>query len=73
MARDYRVRTVQLALMEIADAEGDVDAFIAQHDLQSRKVPAVAAQIDRRLLTAGRVKEAWQVIEAAESSAKWIA
>lgn len=67
MARDYRVRTVQLALMEIADAEGDVDAFIAQHDLQSRKVPAVAAQIARRLLTAGRVKEAWQVIEAAES------
>jgi hypothetical protein len=55
-----------LALKEIADAQGDVDAFIAQYDEPTRKVPKIAAEIARRLLVAGRTKEAWQVIESAE-------
>jgi hypothetical protein len=55
-----------LALKEIADAQGDVDAFIAQHDEQTRKVPKIAAEIARRLLAAGRTKEAWHIIESAE-------
>jgi hypothetical protein len=52
--------------MEIADAQGDVDAFIAQYDARTRKVPKIAAEIARRLLAAGRAEEAWQTIEATE-------
>jgi hypothetical protein len=63
MAEHSRVSTVRLALMEIADALGDVDAFIGQYDEQTRKVPKFAAQIAQRLLAAGRAQEAWQTIE----------
>lgn len=61
-----RISTVRLALSEIADAQGDVDAFIAQYDEDVRKVPKIAAEIAHRLLAAGRVQEAWQAIEAAK-------
>jgi uncharacterized protein DUF6880 len=74
MAERSRVSTVRLALMNIADALGDVDAFIAQYDPKTRKMPKIAAEIARRLLAAGRVEEAWQAIEAAEPrqrSGRW--
>ena len=64
MAERSRVSTVRLALMEIADAQGDVDAFISQYDEETRRVPRIAAKIARRLLAAGRASEAWQTIEA---------
>jgi hypothetical protein len=66
MAERSWASTVRLALMEIADALGDVDAFIEQYEEKTRKVPKIAAEIARRLLAAGRTEEAWQTIEAAE-------
>jgi len=57
---------IHLALRDIADAQGDVDAFIAQYDAQTRKVPKIAAEISRRLLAAGRAAEALQIVEVAE-------
>jgi hypothetical protein len=66
MAERSRVSTIRLALTEIADALGDVDAFIAQYEPETRKVPKIAAEIARRLLSAGRTQEAWQTIEATE-------
>ncbi|MBL6600762.1 MAG: hypothetical protein ISP41_17885 [Alphaproteobacteria bacterium] len=66
IAESARTSTVKLALKEIADAQGDVDAFIAQYDEQTSKVPAIAAEIARRLLAAGRAEEAWRYIEDAE-------
>lgn len=66
MAERSRVSTVRLALMKIADAQGDVDAFIGQYDEQTRKVPKIAAEIAQRLLAAGRSQEAWQTIQATE-------
>ena len=66
MAERSRVGTVRLALTEIADLQGDVDAFIDQYEEKARKVPKIAAEIARRLLSAGRIEEAWQAIEAAE-------
>ena len=65
IAERSRVSTVTLALREIADAQGDVDAFIAQYEVDTRKVPTIAAEIARRLLAAGRVDEAWTAIETA--------
>ena len=52
--------------MAIADATGDVDAFVAQYDERTRKVPKIAAEIAQRLLAAGRAEEAWRTLEAAE-------
>jgi hypothetical protein len=66
MAERSRASRTRLALMDIADALGDVDAFIEQYDEETRKVPKIAADIAHRLLAAGRVEEAWQTIEATE-------
>ncbi len=66
LAESSRQSTVRLALRDIADAQGDVDAFIAQHDPEKRKVPQVAAEIAGRLLAAGRAEEAWVFLEQAD-------
>jgi uncharacterized protein DUF6880 len=74
MAESSRVSTVRLAFMNIADALGDVDAFIEQYDARARKMPKIAAEIAQRLLSAGRIEEARQAIEAAEQrqrSSQW--
>jgi hypothetical protein len=68
-----RQSTIRLALQEIADAQGDVDAFIAQQSEKSRTVPSVASEIARRLLNTGRLEEAWTAINAIdESKPGWI-
>ena len=62
-----RSRKFQAALMDIADAQGDVDAFIAQYGDAERRVPGIAAEIGRRLLKADRAAEALEVIDAADT------
>jgi len=66
IAESSRVSIVRLALKDIADAEGDVDAFMAQYKPETRKFPPVAAEIARRLLAAGRNEDSLRIIEAAE-------
>ena len=66
LANRSRLSAARLALLDIADAQGDVDAFIGQYDAPTRKVPTIAAEIARRLLGAGRAEEAWAVLEAAQ-------
>lgn len=58
IANLYRARVIEIALRDIADAQGDVDAFIAQYDSETRKVPCIAAKIAQRRLAAGRTAEA---------------
>jgi hypothetical protein len=73
VASRRREGTLRLALQEIADAQGDVDAFIAQQSEKAKTVPRVAAEIARRLLEAGRAKEAWSAINAIdENRPGWI-
>ncbi|WP_299134373.1 DUF6880 family protein [uncultured Amaricoccus sp.] len=73
MEEHARRSTVEMALKDIADAQGDVDGFIAQYDPKTRKVPKIAAEIARRLLAAGRAAEALGFIERAEvKEARWI-
>ncbi|SCW70551.1 hypothetical protein SAMN02927900_03980 [Rhizobium mongolense subsp. loessense] len=62
----HRGRTIRSALEQIADAQGDVDAFIAQQSEQARSVPMIAAEIAQRLLKAGRAGEAWDAINRIE-------
>lgn len=58
--------TIPQVLSDIADAGGDVDAFIAQHDEEVRRRPRVAAAIAQRLLAAGRAEEALGSLDDAE-------
>ena len=74
---DYSERrtksVIKLALQEIADAQGDADAFIAQKSEVARTVPAVATEIAGRLLSAGRVEEAWDAINVVDEDRRgWI-
>jgi hypothetical protein len=66
IAERSRINAVRTALRDIADAQGDIDAFIAQYEEPVRKAPKIAAEIARRLLAAGRADEAWLFIEKAE-------
>ncbi|WP_174803122.1 DUF6880 family protein [Martelella limonii] len=50
--------SAHIALEAIADAEGDVDAYIALQTEQARKSPVIAARMAERLLKAGRAGEA---------------
>ena len=61
-----RVSTVRRALQDIADAQGDADAYTAQYDEKTRKVPKIAAEIAERLLAAGRAEDALTLLDAAE-------
>jgi len=60
-----RKSMVKVALKDIADAEGDVDGYIALYDAKTRQAPAIAADIAARLLQAGRADEALAALDAA--------
>lgn len=64
---DIAART---ALQEIADIEGDVDAYIAEQPEQTRKSPAIAADIATRLLASGRQQEALTMLDAANAKGR---
>jgi hypothetical protein len=72
MAERSRQRMVAMALKDIADAMGDVDAFIAQYDPKTRKVPRISAEIAVRLLAAGRAGDALGFIERADTRDSWV-
>jgi hypothetical protein len=63
-----REHTIRVALQAIADAQGDVDGFIALQSEKAKTVPRVAADIARRLLAAGRAQDAWSAINAVEDA-----
>jgi hypothetical protein len=50
----------------LADAAGDVDAFMATYSANALRAPANAAEAARRLLAAGRVEDAGALLRAAE-------
>lgn len=62
--RSSRDMTVRLALADIADASGDVDAFVATLNEASRKLPRVAVDMAARYLAADRAGEALAALEA---------
>ncbi len=62
---DSRAAAVRRGLQDLADGEGDVDAYIALVPGKDRAHPNLAAEIGRRLLAAGRAKEAVAALEVA--------
>lgn len=66
MAERQRKSTVRQTLMDIADAQSDVDAYIDQYDEETRRLPHIAADLARRLLAAKRAKDALKFLDAAD-------
>lgn len=66
VAARRRQRIARRALLELADAQGDVDAFMAQVSPAMRTVPANAIPIAQRLVAAGRAEEALVTLDAAD-------
>ncbi|ASR08608.1 hypothetical protein CHY08_16750 [Rhizobium leguminosarum bv. viciae] len=62
--------TVRIALQEIADAQGDVDAYIAQQPEKTRRMPVIAADIANRLVSAGRAKEALEMLNEVDTKSR---
>ncbi|MFN7740733.1 MAG: DUF6880 family protein, partial [Cyanobacteriota bacterium] len=64
-----RGQTVRLAMLAIADALGDAEAYLAEyrdHEPTALKRPLVAARVAQRLTTAGRAEEALALLDAAQ-------
>ena len=66
--RTRRRNTVRHGLEQIADLQGDVEAFVAQYEDDARKMPAIATRIATRLLGAGRAGEALAALEASDTA-----
>ena len=68
-ANEDRDLTVRIAMLDIADALGDVEAYLAEyrdHDPEALTVPAIAAEVAQRLTTAGRAEEALALLQGAD-------
>jgi len=56
------------ALRQIADARGDVDAYLALFDARQLARPAVAAEVAQHLLQAGRPEQALALLDGAAAN-----
>lgn len=67
---NHKDLTIRIALQEIADAQGDVDAYIAQQPDNTLGAPMVAADIATRLISAGRAEEALRTLDKVETKGR---
>ena len=65
---DHRLSTTGIALRDIADCQGDVDAYVEACAARDPSNPAFAAEIAIRLVAAGRAEEALEVLDRATPS-----
>ena len=68
-ARTHRDLIVRIAMLDIADALGDAEAYLAEyrdHDPEALTVPAIAARVAERLTPAGRAEEALALLQGAD-------
>jgi hypothetical protein len=68
-AKTHRDLIVRSAMLDIADALGDAEAYLAEyrvHDPEALTVPAIAARVAERLTTAGRADDALALLQEAD-------
>ena len=65
-AADQKSQLIKTCLQQIAVAQGDMDAFIAQYTPQDLKRPRIAAKVARLLLDEARDDDALDVLLAAD-------
>jgi len=68
-ASGHRDAIVRIAMLDIADVQGDAEAYLAEyrnHDPEALSVPAIAARVAERLTAAGRSAEALTLLQGAD-------
>jgi len=60
--------TQSIILADIADAQGDVDAYMARYSDEQLTYGTIAAQVARRLLDVGRIDEAFKIVTRARAA-----
>ena len=66
--RRNKQATGSIILADIADAQGDVDAYMARYSEEQLTYGTIAPDVARRLLDAGRVDEAFDIVTRARSA-----
>ena len=59
--------TRSIILADVADAQGDVDAYMARYSAEQLTYGTIAPDVARRLLDAGRVDEAYDIVVRARA------
>lgn len=74
MIHRHRVGVAESALLAIADAEGDVDAFAARFPEEARDNPYTAVQIAERYMAVGRAADALAALDKVTvmRSRRWV-
>lgn len=60
--------TQSIILADVADAQGDVDAYMARYSPEQLSYGTIAPDVARRLLHAGRTDEAFEIISRARAA-----
>jgi hypothetical protein len=66
---EHRRISVRLAMLAIADAQGDAQAYLAEyrnHEPAALTMPVIAAEVAERLTAAGRANEALNLLDGAD-------
>jgi hypothetical protein len=63
--RRSKQSTASIILADVADAQGDVDAYMARYSAEQLTYATIAPDVARRLLAAGRVSEAHEITQRA--------
>lgn len=66
--RRSKQTTQSIILADVADAQGDVDAYMARYSEEQLTYGTIAPDVARRLLDAGRVDEAFDIISRAKAA-----
>ncbi|WP_172327348.1 DUF6880 family protein [Mangrovicoccus sp. HB161399] len=67
-ARRHRKLAGSIILADVADAQGDVDAYMARYTPEQLTYGTIAPDVARRLLEAGRAAEAERIVAAARAA-----
>lgn len=67
-ARRQRQASASIILAEIADLQGDVDAYMARYSAEQLTYGTIAPDVARRLMDAGRLDEALGIITRARAA-----
>jgi hypothetical protein len=70
IVRRNRQTTRSIILADIADAQGDVDAYMARYTEEQLTFGTIAPDVARRLLGAGRTGEAFEIVTRARAAEK---
>ncbi|PJF09341.1 DUF6880 family protein [Pseudorhodobacter sp. MZDSW-24AT] len=68
-ARRHKDSTGSLILADVADAQGDVDSYIARYSAEQLMQGSIALGVARRLMDVGRVEEAFEHLARARNAA----